>query len=98
MHSLSYFQNNKLLLLTDIGANLTDPMFRGLYGGSQKHQDDLQLVLDRSWKQGLQKMIITVGTLNEADEALEMANKDGMYIEVCNNIYHTTMNSYIVDC
>lgn len=65
-------------MLLDIGANLTDPMFRGLYGGTQKHQDDLQIVLDRSWKQGLQKMIITVGTLNEADDALEMANKDGM--------------------
>uniref|UniRef100_A0A1I8P2V7 Deoxyribonuclease TATDN1 n=1 Tax=Stomoxys calcitrans TaxID=35570 RepID=A0A1I8P2V7_STOCA len=60
----------------DIGANLTDPMFRGLYGGSQKHQDDLELVLKRSWTQGLQKMIITVGTLNEADEALSLAQKD----------------------
>ncbi|TMW39613.1 hypothetical protein DOY81_015307, partial [Sarcophaga bullata] len=64
------------LKFIDIGANLTDPMFRGLYGGSQKHQDDLELVLQRSWQQGMQKMIITVGTLNEADEALTMANKD----------------------
>lgn len=78
LYSFSYFRNTNLLLLLDIGANLTDPMFRGLYGGTQKHQDDLQIVLDRSWKQGLQKMIITVGTLNEADDALEMANKDGM--------------------
>lgn len=62
---------------TDIGANLTDPMFRGLYGGSQKHQNDLHLVLNRAWLQGLQKMIITVGTLNEADTALTMAGKDG---------------------
>lgn len=54
-------------------------MFRGLYGGSQKHQDDLELVLNRSWLQGLQKMIITVGTLNEADEALAMSNKDGKF-------------------
>lgn len=54
-------------------------MFRGLYGGSQKHQDDLELVFQRSWQQGMQKMIITVGTLNEADEALIMANKDGKF-------------------
>lgn len=52
-------------------------MFRGLYGGSQKHPDDFQMVLNRSWVQGLQKMIITVGTLNEADEALTMAAADG---------------------
>ncbi|KAI8117464.1 hypothetical protein FF38_13349 [Lucilia cuprina] len=64
------------LKFIDIGANLTDPMFRGLYGGSQKHQDDLELVLRRSWLQDLQKMIITVGTLNEADEALSLAAKD----------------------
>lgn len=56
-------------------------MFRGLYGGSQKHQDDLDIVLKRSWTQGLQKMIITVGTLNEADEALALAQKDGMLLE-----------------
>ncbi|GBP15072.1 Putative deoxyribonuclease TATDN1 [Eumeta japonica] len=65
------------LKFVDIGANLTDPMFRGLYGGSRKHQDDLQMVLNRSWLQGLQKMIITVGTLNEADEALTMVACDG---------------------
>ncbi|XP_067632956.1 deoxyribonuclease TATDN1 isoform X2 [Eurosta solidaginis] len=53
-----------------------DPMFRGIYGGTQKHTNDLDLVLERSWKQGLQKMIITVGTLYEADEALELAKRD----------------------
>lgn len=57
----------------DIGANLTDPMFRGIYGGTQKHTNDLNLVLERAWKQGVEKMIITVGTLNEADEALKLA-------------------------
>ncbi|CAD7014293.1 putative deoxyribonuclease TATDN1 [Ceratitis capitata] len=60
----------------DIGANLTDPMFRGVYGGKQKHTDDLDLILRRAWKQGVEKMIITVGTLNESDEALNLAKND----------------------
>ncbi|XP_037950640.1 putative deoxyribonuclease TATDN1 [Teleopsis dalmanni] len=60
----------------DIGANLTDSMFRGIYGGVQKHQNDFHLVLERAWKQGLQKMFITVGTLNEAGEALALSNQD----------------------
>lgn len=74
----------RLLLLTlffvciiDIGANLTDSMFSGVYSGSKKHPDDLDLVLKRAWQQGLQKIIITVGTLSEADKALKIANKDG---------------------
>ncbi|KAM7345574.1 deoxyribonuclease TATDN1 [Cochliomyia hominivorax] len=78
------------LKFIDIGANLTDPMFRGLYGGSRKHQDDLELILNRSWQQGLQKMIITVGTLNEADEALTMSAKDDRL--------HVTMGCHPTRC
>uniref|UniRef100_A0A1B0C7X8 Deoxyribonuclease TATDN1 n=1 Tax=Glossina palpalis gambiensis TaxID=67801 RepID=A0A1B0C7X8_9MUSC len=76
----SYVEKCKALKMAlkyiDIGANLTDSMFCGVYGGSKKHPDDLDLVLKRAWQQGLQKIIITVGTLSEADKALEIANKD----------------------
>ncbi|KAH8415937.1 hypothetical protein KR222_004327 [Zaprionus bogoriensis] len=60
----------------DIGANLTDPMFRGIYGGSTKHQADLQLVLERAWQQGLQRLIITSGCVSDVDEALQLTAKD----------------------
>ncbi|XP_017031055.1 deoxyribonuclease TATDN1 [Drosophila kikkawai] len=60
----------------DIGANLTDPMFQGRYGDSQKHTADLDVVLTRAWQQGLQKIIITAGCLKDVDEALELAGKD----------------------
>lgn len=70
-----YFED--ISWFVDIGANLTDPMFRGVYGGAQKHTNDLDLVLGRAWKQGIEKMIITVGTLHEADEALNLAKTNG---------------------
>lgn len=62
----------------DIGANLTDDMFQGRYNNSQKHPADYAEVLNRAWAAGLQKIIITVGTLNDADEALKFARADGL--------------------
>lgn len=74
---IKHFSNPKMhRKLIDIGANLTDPMFQGIYGSSKKHQPDLDIVLQRSWDNDLDKIIITVGTLNEADEALDLAAKD----------------------
>lgn len=71
MHISPYF--------SDIGANLTDKMFQGIYNGEQKHPADYDDVLNRAWSAGLDKMIITVGTINEADEAIQFASKDGMH-------------------
>lgn len=45
----------------DIGANLTDSMFSGVYNGSQKHPPDLDQVLARSFRIGLEKIIVTAG-------------------------------------
>nr|BAN21135.1 conserved hypothetical protein [Riptortus pedestris] len=57
----------------DIGANLTDSMYKGLYHGSKKHDSDLSDVLLRSWDSGLEKLIITGGSLEESHEALQLA-------------------------
>lgn len=54
-------------------------MFRGVYGSSQKHEADLNHVLDRAWDIGMEKIIVTVGTLNESKEALELVSKDGIF-------------------
>ncbi|XP_076299508.1 deoxyribonuclease TATDN1 [Lasioglossum baleicum] len=60
----------------DIGANLTDPMFQGIYHGSQKHQPDLNKVLERSWSNDLSKIIITAGNIEESRKAIEIARTD----------------------
>lgn len=65
------------LWFLDIAANLTDPMYKGIYNGSKKHEPDLKNVLSRAWNQGIEKIIITGTSLKESQEAIEIANTDG---------------------
>ncbi|XP_049876661.1 deoxyribonuclease TATDN1 [Pectinophora gossypiella] len=60
----------------DIGANLTDDMYQGVYHGSKKHEPDLQKVLARAWSNGLDKMIITGGSLSDSKKAIDLARSD----------------------
>ena len=57
----------------DIGANLTDGMFQGMYHGKRYHEPDLDVVLKRGWDAGLERVMVTAGTLDEAREALALA-------------------------
>lgn len=59
----------------DIGVNLTDPVFRGSYHGKQAHQDDFEHVMKRARDVGVEKMMITVGHLEEAPSAIELCQK-----------------------
>lgn len=60
----------------DIGANLTDPMYQGIYHGSPKHEPDLDRVLERSWSNNIDRIIITAGNVEESKKALEVARTD----------------------
>nr|CAH7744086.1 unnamed protein product [Callosobruchus chinensis] len=51
-------------------------MYSGIYNGSQKHEPDLQHILQRSWAAGLCKMIITGGNLEESKKAVELTDMD----------------------
>ena len=59
----------------DIGANLLDGMYRGEYHGKSYHPDDLAQVLERSWDVGMDKILVTAGTLQEAQRALALCRE-----------------------
>lgn len=52
-------------------------MFQGMYNNSVKHPADYNNVLQRAWQSGMDKIILTVGTITEADEAIKFAREDG---------------------
>ena len=60
------------LQLTDIGANLIDDMYNGLYHSTSKHQPDLPTVLTRAVQHGLSSIIVTAGTFDECKQACEL--------------------------
>ncbi|XP_077545029.1 deoxyribonuclease TATDN1-like isoform X3 [Haemaphysalis longicornis] len=64
--------------LIDVGTNLTDPMFRGMYG-SCSHPNDLDQVLERARANGVEKIVVTGGNLEDSREALQMATDHADY-------------------
>nr|AIF71153.1 TatD related DNase [Phytophthora capsici] len=63
------------LKMIDIGANLTDPVFTGLYRGKQKHESDFTAILARAKAFGVDKIIVTGGNLEESRKALHLAQQ-----------------------
>jgi TatD DNase family protein len=56
-----------------VGINLSDPIFRGIYHGSQRHEDDLQDVIQRALDVGCKKMMVTGSNLVESENAVKLA-------------------------
>lgn len=63
---------HRMLAFIDVAANLTDPMFQGIYNQVQRHTADLSLVLDRATEAGVFRILITAGSLEMAREAVEL--------------------------
>lgn len=57
----------------DIGANLADSMFSGVYNGKQKHDGDMTNVLSRAGAAGVRKIIVTGTSLDASRTALRLA-------------------------
>lgn len=61
-----------LLPLFDIGANLLDPMFEGVYNGKRAHAPDLAAVLERAAAAGVRDLVVTAGSLADSRRALTL--------------------------
>ena len=59
----------------EIGANLLDDMYRGVYHGKQKHQEDIMEVLERAKAMGVIRTIVTAGCLEDSIEALKLVRQ-----------------------
>ncbi|CAL1543204.1 unnamed protein product, partial [Lymnaea stagnalis] len=60
----------------DIGANLSDSVYHGSYHGKKVHEDDLIHVVNRAKEHGVQKIIITGGSLKDSQTALNLTKLD----------------------
>ncbi|KAF9453874.1 hypothetical protein P691DRAFT_853750 [Macrolepiota fuliginosa MF-IS2] len=63
-------------------VNLTDPVFRGVYHGKRKHEDDFEEMKRRSRDAGIKSLIITGTSLRESRHAVELAKEHGFYATV----------------
>lgn len=59
----------------DIGANLLDEMFQGVYNEKQRHESDLSWVLERARSSGVERVICTAGTTEDSALALQLVSK-----------------------
>ncbi|XP_052776203.1 deoxyribonuclease TATDN1-like isoform X2 [Mya arenaria] len=73
----------RCLRMIDIGANLTDPVFRGVYRGKTHHEDDFLDVLKRASDVGVEKIMVTAGCMEDVKEATELVKShDHLYTTI----------------
>ena len=58
-----------------VGINLGDPIFQGVYRGKQAHPDDQSDVIKRAVDVGCTKMMITGSNLVESKHAVDIAKQ-----------------------
>lgn len=97
---LSIFGNSSALsqiamYFIDIGANLTDESYAGIYNGQQRHEPDIGAVLMRAREAGIMRTIVTAGTLQQSYEAVALASTDPNLYSTCG--IHPTRASEMLD-
>ncbi|KAH9813316.1 hypothetical protein DFH28DRAFT_975482 [Melampsora americana] len=59
----------------DIGSNLSDPIFRGIYNQKQIHSNDLDQIIERAQKFGVEKQILTGDCLSGSKEVIQLSHQ-----------------------
>lgn len=62
-----------MILAGQVGINLTDPVFTGIYHGKKAHENDVDDVLQRAVDAGCIKLMITGSDLQESRNAVKLA-------------------------
>mmetsp|Transcript_31074 Transcript_31074/g.52494 ORF Transcript_31074/g.52494 Transcript_31074/m.52494 type:complete len:326 (+) Transcript_31074:38-1015(+) len=73
------------LRLCDIGCNILDEMFHGEYNNKQRHDPDINLVIERAHSMGVKTMIFTGSNVEESRKSLSFCEThplDGLYSTV----------------
>lgn len=76
LRPLCFHQVRLRMKFIDIGANLSDSVYQGCYHGKQSHEGDLIHVIKRAKESGVDKIIVTGGSLKDSKNALEVAQAD----------------------
>ncbi|KAI4840886.1 hypothetical protein MKS88_000650 [Plasmodium brasilianum] len=84
-------------LFIDIGSNLTDKMFDGIYN-KKKHENDLKYVLNRAKNNNVEKIIITCTCLEDIDKSLEICetyDPEGKFLFLTAGVHPTNCFEFI---
>jgi hypothetical protein len=68
-----------LLKYADIGINLGDLVYQGVYHGKAAHESDLKDVIQRALAVGCVKMMVTGSDLKESRKAVKLAEEYRMF-------------------
>lgn len=87
---------NRLIWL-DIGANLCDKMYSGMYNGKKNHLPDLRNVLERSVDNNVSKIILTSSNLKDCYKNIEII-KEYEKIDKFKGLLKTTVGVHPTQC
>lgn len=71
----------------DIGFNLTDDMFRGLYHGKKYHESDISNILTRAYQRNVKTVLVTGSSIEESREVIKLIQEYQSKTPI--NLYHT---------
>ena len=77
----------------DIGANLTDGVFTGIYRGKEKHPNDWGAIMKRADDIGMCGYLVTGGTLDDSHDALKIAKTVKNGFSTC-GVHPTRCNAF----